>query len=63
MTQDESKEDARLMRHEKATWIGTISMVLQLAASGYDFTSQEGTDVLEEAQKSLAALENALAKK
>ena len=62
MTKDDSKEDVRLVRHEKATWIGTISMVLQLAASGYDFTSQEGTDVLEEAQKSLAALEDALTK-
>lgn len=62
MTNDSPRGDDRRLRHEKATWIGTLSMVLQLAASGYDFTTPEGRDVLEEAHKSLAALEDALGK-
>lgn len=62
MNPREQPEDIRRRKHEKATWVGTLSMVLQLAASGYDFSTPEGVDVLEEAKKSLEALEGALEK-
>ena len=48
-------------RHEKATWVGTLSILLQLAESGYDFTTPEGKEVTEEAKKSLDKIEAALA--
>ena len=48
-------------RHEKATWVGTLSILLQLAEGGYDFTTLEGKEVLEEAKRSLGKIETALA--
>ena len=48
-------------RHERATWVGTLSILVQLAEGGYDFTTPEGKEVLEEARRSLDKIETALA--
>jgi hypothetical protein len=50
-------ESDRKIRHDTATWLGTLSMVLQLAESGYDFTTPEGAEILEEARRGLALIE------
>jgi hypothetical protein len=55
-------ENEKSVRHDVLTNVGTIGVFIDLVEGGFDFTTVEGREVLEDARNALKRIEAMLVK-